>query len=782
MLLSRNSVHARLTGLVALLLLSVILALYVSVRLVTESAIRQGASDRLAVGLRVFEQLLDTRAAQLRDGVVVLAADFGFREAVASGDLPTMHSVMLNQATRIGAQIALLMDDQERILASNVPGMPAGAYFPHTAALAIDSTLGRGAGVVVLGHEPYLLVEAEIRAPLPIARVVMGFHMGQDMAADLRSLVNLEVSFAAIGRTGESHVESTLAPDEVRVLLPAWQAGDLPDGMEELELDGRSYLTDELVLASEPDYRMIAFVHSSLDEALASFHELDSRMLLIALTALLVSLLGAQLLARSISKPVRQLARVAERVGQGDYRTPVELHRNDELGSLAGALNHMQAAIAERERRLAHNALHDPLTGLPNRALAIERLENAIRTERPLALLHLGADGFKAVYDACGASCVETAIQTFVHRVKSALPAGASLARPVVDEFLVQVDALGADASVGLADRLLQALGEPLVIEGHEFRIETRCGIALYPIDGVTADDVLRRAAIAMRDAAAQPGRLQLYQQGRDHAYDRQITLVRDLRHAGERGELLLHFQPKLDIRSGQVQQAEALLRWQHPAFGMVSPGEFIPLAERTGSIQHLTAWVIEAVLRQLAQWGERGVSVQVSLNISAEDLMSIDLPDRVRDLLGRYRVPAEQLVFEITESAVMQDQGRALAVLNGLRALGIHLSVDDFGTGYSSLAQLKRMPVQELKIDQSFIRELDEASDDAVIVRSTIDMSHALGLKIVAEGIEHGHSLDLLERWGCDVAQGYLISRPLPAAAFEHWLAERQRLPVSVE
>jgi len=241
---------------------------------------------------------------------------------------------------------------------------------------------------------------------------------------------------------------------------------------------------------------------------------------------------------------------------------------------------------------------------------------------------------------------------------------------------------------------------------------------------------------------------------------------------------LLLHYQPKLDIRLGHVRQAEALLRWQHPQFGMVSPAEFIPLAERSGSIQLLTQWVIEEGIRQLCEWNRRGLYLQLSLNISADDLLGDELAHRVSALLRRYGLPAEQLVFEITESAVMREPEKALKVLHLLRECGISLSVDDFGTGYSSLAHLKRLPVQELKIDQSFVRNLDETSEDAVIVRSTIEMSHNLGLKVVAEGVEYAHSLRLLERWQCDTAQGYLISRPLSADAFEAWVA----LPLSAQ
>ena len=470
---------------------------------------------------------------------------------------------------------------------------------------------------------------------------------------------------------------------------------------------------------------------------------------------------------------VQQLAAVAERVGQGDYQVPIAMQRSDELGSLAKALQSMQTGIAERERQLAHNALHDALTGLPNRTLALERLGSAITAGRSTALIHIGIGNFRTVNDSLGQEGGDRVLQQLGQRLQGVLRPGDSLARLVADEFLLLLDNCDSDSAVGIADKLQQLLLKPLRINTQEVALDCRFGIAAFPGDGDNAEDLLRRAGIAMQDAAQQPGRMQLYQRGRDDARQRQMLLIRDLRRAPESGELLLHYQPKLDIAAGRVRQAEALLRWQHPQLGMVSPGEFIPLAERTGSIQLLTNWVIEEVMRQLREWSARDLRVQVSLNISTADLIDPQLSQRVAKLLKHYKVPAEQLVFEITESGMMLNPELALQVLHELHGLGISLSVDDFGTGYSSLAQLKRMPVQELKIDQSFIRDLDEASEDSVIVRSTIDMSHSLGLKVVAEGVEYERCLHLLERWRCDTAQGYLISRPLAAKAFESWLEQ---------
>ncbi|MFL1525980.1 putative bifunctional diguanylate cyclase/phosphodiesterase [Pseudomonas sp. O230] len=771
----RSSFQARIACVLILLLLVVVGALYFSVKAVTNSAVRAQANAQLDVGTRVFERLLDVRGRRLADGAQLLSADFGFRDAVASGDSATMASVLLNHGKRINASDMILLGMDGKVLSSTLDDVVEGSPFRYDQALREARRNQQTMVIVPLQGKPHLLVEATVLAPLPIARVVMGFRMDASWAEELRSLTNLEVSFITVDRQQLGQLVST-QPDSmndslVRLMLASRQDSQVPLS----ERQDPNFLGRTLMLAGAlegRDNQVIALLQSPLNAAMQAFAPLDEKILGIALVALLASLAGALLLARSVSQPVRALAEAAERIGQGDYQTPVNLQRSDELGLLAGAFNSMQSGIAEREQQLAHNALHDRLTGLPNRALAMERLGSAISAQRPMALVYLGIDNLRAISEAAGPESVDQLLRQTGERLQVALRPGDTVAHLIADEFLLLLDGFDSDAAVAVADQLQQLLLKSQRINGHDVALDCRLGIAAFPVDGQSAQTLLERAAIAMKDAAQIPGRLQIYEQGRDLAHRRQVTLIRDLRQAAVNGELLLHYQPKLDIRKGHVRQAEALLRWQHPQFGMVSPAEFIPLAERTGSIRTLTNWVIGEGMRQLSEWNRRGLRLQLSLNISADDLLGDDLAGRVSALLKVHRLPAEQLIFEITESAVMREPEHALKVLHQLRDCGISLSVDDFGTGYSSLAHLKRLPVQELKIDQSFVRDLDETSEDAVIVRSTIEMSHNLGLKVVAEGVEYAHSLRLLERWQCDTAQGYLISRPLTAAAFEAWVA----------
>ncbi len=774
----RSSFQARVASVLILLLLVVIGALYFSVKAATSSAVRSQALAQLDVGARVFERLLDVRGRRLADGVQLLAADFGFRDAVASGDSATMRSVLLNHGKRINASDMILLGMDGKVLASTLSEVPEGSTFKYDQSLREARRNRQVMLIVPLQGKPHLLVEASVLAPLPIARVVMGFSMDGAFADELRSLSNLEVSFLAIEKDQSGELVTTQPQELRRSILALMQGDSTRRGVSTTDHLEQRFLNQSLVLASDENGKVLALLQSPLDAAMQAFVPLDEKILAIALVALLASLIGALLLARTVSRPVQALALAAERIGQGDYQTPVTLARSDELGLLAHAVNSMQSGIAEREQQLAHNALHDRLTGLPNRALAMERLGSAIALNRPVALIYLGIDNLRVASETAGTDAVDQLLLAVSRRLEAVLRPGDTLAHLIADEFLLLLEGAGSDEAVGMADKLQQLLLRPQRINGHDLALDCRLGIAAFPADGESPHTLLERAAIAMKDAAQMPGRLQVYEHGRDLAHRRQITLIRDLRHAPNQGQLLLHYQPKLDIREGHVRQAEALLRWQHPQFGMVSPAEFIPLAERSGSIQLLTHWVIEEGIRQLCEWNRRGLYLQLSLNISADDLLGDELAHRVSALLRRYGLPAEQLVFEITESAVMREPEKALKVLHLLRDCGISLSVDDFGTGYSSLAHLKRLPVQELKIDQSFVRNLDETSEDAVIVRSTIEMSHNLGLKVVAEGVEYAHSLRLLERWQCDTAQGYLISRPLSADAFEAWVA----LPLSAQ
>ena len=774
-----HTFQTRIAGVLALLLLVVVAATYFAVKAATTRAVENQAQVQLDTGRQVFERLLDLRGRRLQYGLDWLTIDGPFKQAVAGGATVPILEALGRHGTGVNSSEVFVLGLDDRVMVSTLPAMTQGEAFPYANALRSARRSGQQMLIVAMAGRPYLLVQKEVLEPAPIARVIMGFPMDTQFAHELRSMSNLEVSFLSVqgGHVGQLFTTQpgSLRPSVIDLLL-----GTSIDPQARVQgFHGQRVLSQVLPLANSGEGDEVrVLLQSPLDHALESFAPLDRQFLVIAVAVLLVSLGAALFLARRVSRPLNALVRAAERIGAGDYHTPVRVRSHDEFGLLARAFNAMQSGIAVRERQLAHNALHDALTGLPNRALAMERLGSAISARRPVVLLYLGIENYRVINEGFGPQGVEEMLCEASRCLSMSLLASDTAARIAGSEFLLLLENTEIDSAVARADRVYGLLTEPQRIGNDEVRHEVSIGIAAYPADGQQVEELINRAAIARHDAATMPGHLQIYQPDRDLAHQRQITLIRDLRRAVVEGELFLCYQPKLDLKHGHVGQAEALLRWQHPTLGQVSPTEFIPLAERTGSMGPLTLWVIEEAIRQIAEWALRGLVIQLSVNISVNDLVDDDLAIRVTALLIHYEVSAEHLLFEITESAIMHNPQQALSVLEQLRGCGISLSVDDFGTGYSSLAQLQRLPVQELKIDQSFIRNLDSTSGDGVIVRSTIEMSHNLGLKVVAEGVEFEHSLTLLKHWQCDTAQGYLISRPLNAMAFERWM---RRARVSV-
>ncbi|WP_338486466.1 EAL domain-containing protein [Pseudomonas trivialis] len=775
----RHTFQTRIAAVLALLLLIVVAATYFAVKVATTRAVENQAHVQMKTGSEVFERLLDLRGRRLHYGLDWLTTDALFKQAVAEGNSEAILAALRRHGSGIRSSEVFVLGLDGKVVVSTLPVFTRGQPFPADGALRQARRKGLQMLIVAMDGRPYLLVQKDVYDPLPIARVVMGFPMDTQFASELRSMSNLDVSFISVHGGQPGPLFST-QPE-------GWQAG-VVSLLREAPLNpepqitrfyGERVLSQVLALANTGDSGEVrVLLQTPLDQALESFEPLDRQFLGIALAVLLVSLAGALFLARRVSRPLSALVDAAARIGAGDYRTPVRVRGQDEFGLLARAFNAMQSGIAMRERQLAHNALHDPLTGLPNRALAMERLGSAISARRPVVLLYLGIENYRVINEGFGPEGVEEMLREASRCLSMSLLTSDTAARIAGSEFLLLLENTQVDRAVARADRLHALLTEPRRIGDDEVRHEVSIGIAAYPADGQQVEELISRAAIARHDAASLPGHLQIYQQDRDLAHQRQITLIRDLRRAPVEGQLLLCYQPKLDLKLGHVCQAEASLRWQHPTLGLVSPAEFIPLAERTGSMGLLTAWVIEEAIRQIADWARRGLLIQLSVNISVDDLADDDLAMRVTGLLAQYGVPARQLIFEITESAIMHNPQQALSVLEQLRDCGISLSVDDFGTGYSSLAQLQRLPVQELKIDQSFVRNLDSAAGDGVIVRSTIEMSHNLGLRVVAEGVEFEPSLRLLKLWNCDTAQGYLISRPLEAMAFEQWMGQ-QSVPV---
>jgi diguanylate cyclase len=437
------------------------------------------------------------------------------------------------------------------------------------------------------------------------------------------------------------------------------------------------------------------------------------------------------------------------------------------------------------QRRTERQALHDGLTGLPNRTLLRDRIGQAIRqADRelvPAALALIDLDRFKEVNDTLGHHDGDQLLVQVGQRLQATLRQVDTVARLGGDEFAILLPRIEtADGAVTVARKLQAALQEPFVLEGLSVDVEASIGVAIYPEHGNDPEELLQHADIAMYVAKDTHAGFVLFDPTHDQHSPRRLALLGELRRAIEQRQLLLHYQPKVDAHSGQVLGVEALVRWQHPTHGLIPPGEFIPLAERTGLIEPLTHYVLDAALQQCHHWRQAGHELSVAVNVSARRLLDLDFPDQVAATLTRWRVPARLLVVEITESTIMADPTHALEILGRLSAMGVQLSIDDFGTGYSSMAYLKNLPVHELKIDRSFVAQMTSDSRDAVIVRSTVELGRNLGLRVVAEGVEDQATWQALAALGCDAIQGYHISRPVPPDHLINWLEHQQAAPAA--
>lgn len=432
--------------------------------------------------------------------------------------------------------------------------------------------------------------------------------------------------------------------------------------------------------------------------------------------------------------------------------------------------------LAGANKELKHLALHDSLTSLPNRVLLQDRMTQAIRTakrdEHSAALLLSDLDRFKEVNDTLGHHYGDLLLQQVAVRLRSVLRDSDTVARLGGDEFAILLpNVTDQDQIILTANKIVAAIAAPFIFEDQNIHIGISIGVAICPGDSDKPSTLMRQADVAMYVAKRSNTDIAFYKPELDEHSIKRLSMAGELRRGLQQKQLVVHYQPNIDLRLNRVVGVEALVRWQHPEKGLILPDEFIPLAEHSGHIRELTAFVLEESLHQLHLWNSTGLTLQMSINLSGRSLHDSDLCDHIAKLLDQWQIKPEHLQLEITERALMYDPTQANKTLSQLDAMGVKLSIDDFGTGYSSLAYLKQLPIHEIKIDKSFVHAMLEQDADKVIVRSTIDLAHNMGHQVIAEGVDSEAVLNLLREMGCDLAQGYHINKPSPAEELRQWL-----------
>ncbi len=739
---SFGSLKLRIAVLYAVLFSAVLAIVIMAVSAGIERFGEDTANRDLAANARVFDEIIDLRAQQMRSSADVLSRDFGFREAVATDDRLTISSALRSLRNRSGASAAFVVG-----LDASYVGDGASAQ-PDVASIWDPLDHGREQGIIRLGDTLALAAASPIEAPDIVGWLVIAQPLDAAEMARLNSLAAIEMDATV---QGLSQLPERFADRPTNEVFEGDEAG-----RNLYHLSALSSLEDGV----EP--RLV--LRHSLGEALAEYASLKYLLVAIALAGLaLVVALGWRI-ARSITSPLSTLDKAVRRFGRGEDIT-LDIRTDDEVGRLAASFTEMVDAIGERERQIIHVGLHDGLTDLPNRKLFVEQLEQALSRRKGserVMVAYCDLDDFKVVNDTLGHPAGDGMLRTVATALKDGLP-DAQIARLGGDEFAIlkTVDDSSIDL-LPLARKVSDCFDRSIKIEGHTVECSASIGIAVAPGDGEDGISLLKHADLALyRAKRGGKSDFHFFEPSLDEEARRRRQMEADLRLAIKEGHFELYFQPLYSLTQERLQGFEALIRWNHPSQGLISPAEFIPLAEETGLILQIGDWVVREACSAATSWPDE---LSVAINISPKQFATPGLSTTILQALSRAGLAPERLELEITENVFIADIDRTLGTLHGLRDLGVRIALDDFGTGYSSLSYLRSFPFDKVKIDQSFVRDLCDHTNNAhAVIRAITTLAEALGMDTLAEGVEFPEQRDILKREGCEYIQGYLLSKPVP-------------------
>jgi len=742
-----NHLRTKLTvlymGLFGVVLILVAIAVVTAVR----NSARLVVRDELSATGAVYGQIWATRSDQLRQGAAVLAQDFGFREAVATDDEETIRSALENLRARQNVDGAMILSVDGAVVSTGVhPGDAAiDTLWNGLSSQAVDN------GVVSIGNEPFQVVAAPIRAPIIIGWVVFAKRLDAIQMRDLEGLSAIPLSASVMVRGGSGWQGPTR--DDKKISAAA-DAGLSETAVPELvhTQAGPSMILAKRLPSFDDKAPAALLLTYPLNRAMQPYDALFGLLALIGAVGLGLVMAGTWVLSRTLTRPISALDDAVQRLQQGEY-SDVTVTSDDEIGRLASSFNTMADGIRQRETQLTHMALHDQETDLPNR-----RWLEQSATMRPQAWLVLfGIERFEVVRNAIGYDSMADLVVMLGRRL-SMLAAAEDVARVGARALGLIIDAADATEAMDIARRLAEAAEAPVKLNGAAVDIAVTAGVASCALGLDRSILPVDRAAIAIDQARAVRAPCAVFDAAAYGDPGDNLSLISELLNAMKTGEVSLAYQPKYDFRQERIGGVEALARWFHPRRGFVSPDLFVGMAEETGHIRPLTEWVVRQAINDQKVLAEAGHDLVMAINISGRLLSDQSFADFA---LNEAAVSGAKLCFEITETAVIDNPEIALAIIDRFAEAGIAVSIDDYGSGLSSLAYLKRIKADELKIDKSFIMTLDQSSRDALLVKSTIDLAHSLGMKVTAEGVETPTALALLRGMGCDVAQGYLIGRP---------------------
>lgn len=714
--------------------------------------------DELGATGAVYGQIWASQTAQLRQGASVLAQDYGFREAIATNDEPTVRSALDNLRARQKVDGALILGVDGYVTA-------AGVDLDEATTDTLWNGLNGGdidAGVLSLNGQPYQAVSAPVMAPVLIGWVVFVERLDQSQMRTLEGLSAIPLSASVQTSSGGEWRDMAGPASALGGAIQHALSADDDKPVTARTPDGEAMVLARPLPSFDDAAPAVLTLSYPMARAMKPFEAMFWALGAIALIGLAILMVGTWMLSRGLTRPITDLDEAVHRLQKGEH-AEVEVTSSDEIGRLAASFNAMAGDIRDRELRLTHMALHDQETGLPNR-LALEREAS----QADAWVVAFGVDRFGVVRNAIGYDSMAQLMAALAQRLSSASD-GVRVARVAAGVVGIILHADSDEDAIREAARLCAVADTPVKLIGATVDASLSAGLARTRGSVGGVDSALDRASIALDQARETRRKAAMFDA---HAYGDPVgnlSLIGELVGALETAQVWMAYQPKYDLRADAIRGVEALMRWNHPRRGFVSPDLFITMAEETGQIRALTEWAVRQSIADQKVLAEAGHDVTISVNISGRLLSDEGFADFALEAIA---ASGADLCFEITETAVIDNPEMALGIIERFSAAGVGVSIDDYGSGLSSLAYLKRIKADELKIDKAFVMGLDESAKDALLVKSTIDLAHSLGMTITAEGVETPTALALLRGMGCDTAQGYLIARPLPLAGLIERLA----------
>ena len=761
-----NTLKARMLLLFLLIILAILLVTVYVVRAATYQHSTGQVTSLTQTSASVVRDKLFNQANLLENALQDLAKNFSVRGLVAGGkeDQASLMSAMQNYQQRLGADIYAVLDGEKQLIASS------SASFSASSEMLSDKRISWHR----IADENYLIKYSPVKSvptsPKTLGWIIMGVKASSIVNQQLADLTDMQITLV---KPGVSHqiLVSTFASDIQAELTSV--SLSLDDKLHNISLGGEQYMYGISHLYDESAYYILLAIPEN--EAYLSYNSLLLQLVILLIVAALLALITAMMLSNTITRPLNTLVDAAHRISQGKYTSDFPSCSTNEVNSLTSAVKDMQQGIKHREEQINELAYFDKLTGLPNRNQFNEKLSQAISVSKQekVMVAMMDVDRFKEINDTVGHDTGDKLLKLIANRLNGFSVGEDFYARIGGDEFGMIFSATNGHNPELIAADIAQLFEQPFSLDGLVLDIEASIGIAIYPYDAEDAQGLMQCADIALYSCKGHHHSYAIYKPELNKHSVQRLNLMSELKEALASGELELYYQPKLSIESNSIASVECLIRWIHPVHGFIPPDEFIGLAEQTGAIRHVTHWGLRTALKQQRKWLDAGHAISMAVNISALDLVDMKLPAYVSDLLSEFAIEPSMLTLEVTESAIMCDPQSAIKALNTLRRMGIVLSIDDFGTGFSSMAQLKKMPVDELKIDKAFVLDLATNEDDKVMVKTLVTLAQNLGLNTVAEGVEDKESLDFLTKIGCTKAQGFYLSRPLPVSKFDEWHEE---------